>query len=207
MNDAADIILTPDGEHTTEERWERETPYLLDLMEQNGMVPAEDNLILDYGCGIGRLSLAMIKRWGCRVLGVDISPSMQMLAIQYVNDPRFLVCSPPMIDVLHAYGLRCDMGICVWCLQHVANPEAEVERIRKMLSFALAPRIHNPLFVVNEVKRFVPIKSKDAIWVDDGKSVLDILTKVSSPNMKLGDLDPKVVTQDVSDRTFWGMFR
>src|SRR6187455_2492067 len=78
------IILTPEFEQDTAERWERETPYLAGLV--GGQVPLDaDSLVIDYGCGIGRLSKALIERYGCHVLGVDISARMRAMAPDYVG--------------------------------------------------------------------------------------------------------------------------
>ena len=48
---AMSIIMTPEGS-TTAERWEKETPYLADLIGEQFAITA-DSLLLDYGCGIG----------------------------------------------------------------------------------------------------------------------------------------------------------
>src|SRR5258706_10939744 len=52
--------MTPEGA-TTAERWENETPYLADLIAEQFDITA-DSLLLDYGCGIGRMSHELIKR-------------------------------------------------------------------------------------------------------------------------------------------------
>ena len=89
--EAKRIILTPEGQ-SSEQRWQRETPLLVALIER-GCEINEHSWVLDYGCGIGRLAKTLIERHDCRVVGVDISPSMRALAANYVNSPRFLACS------------------------------------------------------------------------------------------------------------------
>ncbi len=75
LSQAKNIILTAESS-TTEERWKTETPMLSALIAaQNQIGP--DTVVLDYGCGIGRMAKELITRHGCRVIGVDISPSCQ----------------------------------------------------------------------------------------------------------------------------------
>src|SRR5262249_29871734 len=77
------LILTAETS-TTDARWEQETPLLCGLIDARAKIGPE-TVVLDYGCGIGRMSKALIERYGCRVIGVDISPSMRALAVEYVG--------------------------------------------------------------------------------------------------------------------------
>jgi SAM-dependent methyltransferase len=79
VDDARRIILTPEPGLSTDERWDRETPYLADRLVET-MMPDESSLVLDFGCGIGRLAKAVIERSGCTVIGVDISARMRAYA-------------------------------------------------------------------------------------------------------------------------------
>jgi hypothetical protein len=54
------IILTPEGS-TTDERWAKETPYLADLIVQH-LTLRPDSVLLDYGCGIGRLAKGSLEK-------------------------------------------------------------------------------------------------------------------------------------------------
>jgi SAM-dependent methyltransferase len=162
--DAADIaaakriILTAE-DSTTEKRWAAETPYLVDLISRSFSI-TQRSIILDYGCGIGRLSRELIRRNGCRVIGADISRNMRALAAVYVEDDRFFACSPTMLDLLIEQGILFDLALSVWVLQHCLRPRDDVERLRR----ALAPS--GGLFVVNQRKRVVPTVEKG--WADDG---------------------------------------
>lgn len=104
IREAKSIILT-DEDSTTEERWEKETPYVaqraINFMEING-----ESLIVDFGCGIGRISRALIEKTGCSVLGVDISTSMRAQALEYVNDERFSTVSPDLLVQMIKKGFR-----------------------------------------------------------------------------------------------------
>ena len=80
IEQARSIILTPDGA-STDQRWAAETPWLVEHFGRQ-LSPRPDTVLLDYGCGIGRLARPLIERFGCAVLGVDASHSMRLLAPQ-----------------------------------------------------------------------------------------------------------------------------
>lgn len=186
MQEAMRIVLSSDYEVTTEQRWLKETPYLIDLMESLKL--NHNSVVLDYGCGVGRLSRALIDRYLCRVVGVDISASMRALASSYVNSPRFLACHPKMLKTL---GLKFDAAIGVWVFQHCLDPSDDIATIRKNLKDAAK------LFVVNERTRFVPTTT--ALWVDDGVDVLSLLG-----NGESGSLDTNFVTKTAAQRdAYW----
>ncbi len=129
--EAMQIILTPDGASTAE-RWTNETPYIAELVGQSLALGA-DSVLLDYGCGVGRLAEALIARYGCRVVGVDISASMRALSVSYVGSDRFFACAPEMLDALSARGMAVDAAISVWVLQHCLRPAEDIARIRRAL--------------------------------------------------------------------------
>src|SRR5437870_3609239 len=84
IEQAKAIILTPEPGTTTEQRWAHETPILADQLLRDLAIQATD-LVLDYGCGIGRLAKALIERRQCAIVGVDISVSMTQLAPGYTS--------------------------------------------------------------------------------------------------------------------------
>jgi 2-polyprenyl-3-methyl-5-hydroxy-6-metoxy-1,4-benzoquinol methylase len=57
---------------STEERWQVETPYVADLIGHALPTIRPGDLLLDYGCGVGRIAKELIARHRCRVVGVDI---------------------------------------------------------------------------------------------------------------------------------------
>ena len=190
------IILTPEGS-TTDERWKTETPYLADMIAQHFAI-GPDSLVLDYGCGVGRLAHELIQRHGCRVVGVDISTSMRALAVIYARSDRFASCAPDMLDNLVARGARFDLALAIWVLQHCAAPAQDIARIRD----ALCPG--GGLFVANADARSVPTTERG--WVDDGLDVKAMLT---------GELDLLVegrparekTTERLAKLTFWATLR
>src|SRR5690348_6126388 len=116
LDAAKQIILTKEDADSSDQRWAKETPYLAELMvEHLKLVPSD--LVLDYGCGVGRMSAALIKKCGCSVIGVDQSPSMRALAQVYVSNPKFATFAPGALlaDVV----APCHHAISVWVLQHI----------------------------------------------------------------------------------------
>lgn len=183
MASAKEIILNPDGIHSTEERWKIETPYIVDLMAPFRLTGR--SVVLDYGCGIGRVSRALIERYGCTVVGADISANMRGLAASYVNSERFLTCHPSMLQWL---GVKFDAAIAVWVLQHCYKPAEDLSMIYAALKSC------GGLFVLNESGRFIP--TIQAPWIDDGVDVMKLIKKnfiVDQMAKPDGDIVPRNV--------------
>lgn len=157
---AKSIILTQEGEGAdTETRWAIETPYVMQLIS-HAIDLRPDMVVLDYGCGIGRLAKAMIDASGCSVIGIDISPEMLTLANDYVASDRFIPLSPSQFEVLVGTGLRADAFISVWVLQHCFAPADDIGRICSGL------RRGGEGFVMNMRKRAVPAVEDEAAPID-----------------------------------------
>jgi SAM-dependent methyltransferase len=165
VDEARRIILTPEAGTTTDERWTRETPWLAARILEQFPLDAR-HAVLDFGCGLGRMAKALIDATGCFVVGVDLSTGMRQLAPGYVASPRFAAIAPPMLDLLIARGLRFELALSIWVLQHVARPEQDVARL------ARAVRTGGGLFVANNVRRAVPT---DRGWAHDGIDVAALL--------------------------------
>ena len=193
---AMSIILTPEGS-TTADRWEKETPYLADLIAEQ-FVLQPDSLVLDYGCGIGRLAHELIRRHDCRVVGVDISPSMRALSVIYTRSDRFMSCSQDMLDGLIARGMAFDAALAIWVLQHCAAPAQDMARIKSAL------RPGGDLFVANGNTRSVP--TAESGWENDGLDVKAMLAGEFA-SVRDGQLARDKTTEIVAQGTFWGAYR
>jgi len=196
MQSAREVILTHEGAGSSEERWQTETPYVADLIEKSLGVTSE-TILIDYGCGIGRLAKELITRHGCRVVGVDISVNMRALAVDYVRSDRFLSCSPEMLDAFIGRGFTADAAFSIWVLQHCFMPANDVDRIQR----SLAPG--GGLFVVNNIHRAVPTNEG---WVDDGIDVKALLGAKFSLASEGVPLDEKVAPK-LRGKVFWALFR
>jgi SAM-dependent methyltransferase len=131
MQQARWIAVSPDGVHTSEERWEIESEYLMEIVD--AYLPPRDATALDFGCGPGRLAKPLIERKNWSVLGVDISPTISALATEYVKSERFLVCNPQTFDQLLRFGVRADFALAIWVLQHCPRLDEEIARIKDAL--------------------------------------------------------------------------
>ena len=160
LDAAKQIILQPGEGLSTEERWERETRWLLDEFRFDD----PDHLLLDFGCGVGRLARELPNP----IIGVDISPEMRRHAEYYVDRPNFAAVAPLLLPTLVRSGLRFDGGLAVWALQHAFNPERDIA----FIAGALRPGA--PFWVLNTLQRCVP---SDIGWIDDGKEIGALLDR------------------------------
>jgi SAM-dependent methyltransferase len=194
---AKDIILTRGGfDQDAGERWVRETPYLIDLILSKVDL-GEKSLVLDYGCGIGRLSKELIDKSNCEAIGVDISPSMRGFAAPYVNSDSFFACSPKSFEMIRRY-IKFDLVVAVWVLQHCLEPENDLLAIRE----SLLPGAK--MFVVNNVLRAVPTIERG--WANDGIDIQGLIEELGFRELETGSLDPTVVPGILSEATFWGLY-
>lgn len=193
--EAMQIILTPQ-DSTTATRWKTETPYLADLIVRWIDITSQ-SVLLDYGCGIGRVAKELIARHDCRVIGVDISPSMRALAPMYVQSDRFFACPPVMLDCLIEQGVTFDGALSIWVLQHCMAPSEDIARIRRAL------RAGGRLFVLNNINRAVPTREQG--WVNDG---IDLRALLGTEFALLGEGAPEQerTTPQIAQGAFWAAF-
>lgn len=202
VNDIAQarrIILTPEGGSSTDERWNAETPYLADLIHAS-LAITDESIVVDYGCGIGRMAKELISRYGCRVVGVDISPSMRALSVMYVQSDRFFCCTPLMLEALSSRGFRFDAAVSIWVLQHCNQPSEDIARIRNALA------ADGRLFVLNNLTRVVPtVESGKFRWHDDGIDLKSMLQREFE--LEKEGRPPREIPGGVTDFSFWASFR
>jgi cyclopropane fatty-acyl-phospholipid synthase-like methyltransferase len=195
--EAKEVILTPEG-MSSEARWQHEAPYLMRLLAEHIGLD-ENSLVIDYGCGIGRMAKALIGEYGCRVVGIDISASMRALAASYVGSDRFFTCSSGWLRFFAPSELwRPDAALSIWTLQHCFNPQEDIAAI----DGALAPG--GRLFVVNNDKRVVPVEG--GRWADDGKNIGALLEERFS-RIAGGRMDDDAISEELAKVTFWGVYQ
>jgi 2-polyprenyl-3-methyl-5-hydroxy-6-metoxy-1,4-benzoquinol methylase len=195
-DEAKRIILTPEGS-STEQRWEAETPIVADLAARHNSLGGA-SVVLDYGCGIGRIAKELIARHGCNVVGVDISPSMRALSVEYVNSDNFFACSPTSLNVLIASGLRFDLAVSIWVLQHCLKPAEDIGILRG----AIKPG--GGLLVMNNLHRAVPTMEKG--WANDGIDIRKTLSNTFALQAEETLVSP-LVPAALSGVTFWASYK
>jgi SAM-dependent methyltransferase len=163
IEDAKQIILMPEAGLTTEQRWEQETDWLA------GRVEFGPGLVIDYGCGIGRVAKVLTNP----VLGIDISPTMRAQAPDYVQRPEFGVTHPLFLRELVQHGLRASGALAFWCLQHCLDIEFDCSLLYDIL------RPGASLWTLDAPRRYVPATvDGEFMWADDRKSVDETLYNV-----------------------------
>ena len=195
VEQARAIILTGEGS-TTDERWKTETPFICDLIAET-IALAPESVVIDYGCGIGRVAKELIARHGYRVIGVDISAAMRAMAADYVKSDRFVACAPEMLDGLVANGFAADAAIAVWVLQHCLTPGDDIGRIDAAL------KANGKLFVLNNIYRALP--TREQAWFNDGidiKATLDTHFDV----VRAGKPPEEVTPRDLKNIIFWSFY-
>ena len=195
VDDAVRIILTPEDGMTSVHRWKTETPYLMDLI---GKHIAKGATVVDYGCGIGRLSKPIIEKYACDVIGVDISPNMRALAASCVDNKKFVALHPDMLWMFR-HGIA-DVAIAVWTLQHCFAPDQDIDNINRMLAPSAT------LFVVNNIKRVVPVEQ--GRWADDQIDIDTMICEHGFEQVERGQLDDETIAPgQLRANTFWAAYR
>jgi SAM-dependent methyltransferase len=195
VDEAVRIILTPEAGMTSVHRWKTEAPYLMTLIETH---IAKNGTVLDYGCGIGRLSKPLIEKHDCSVIGVDISPNMRALASSCVGSDRFFALHPGMLSVLPSCFATA--AIAIWTLQHCLKPSDDIANIYRALADGA------PLFIVNNVRRVVPVD--DGQWADDAIDIHGLILGSGFVLIERGELEgDDIAPGTLRDNTFWAAYR
>ncbi|MBU3602149.1 bifunctional 2-polyprenyl-6-hydroxyphenol methylase/3-demethylubiquinol 3-O-methyltransferase UbiG [Polynucleobacter sp. AM-25C3] len=166
---AKEIVLTTESGISTQTRWDTETPWLLNLIGKHIIKPS--GLVVDYGCGVGRLAGPLVDQ-GYSVIGVDASSSMRQHATNLIASERFMAMTPATLEQLVGIGIKADFVLAIWVLQHCFDLDAEVGRIYKTLNKG------GIVGVADMRHRAVPTNQG---WCDDGRDVKETLSRFFMP--------------------------
>jgi SAM-dependent methyltransferase len=164
IEEARAIVLTAESGIDTQTRWATETPWLFSLF---GKHIKPDGLVIDYGCGVGRIASGLIDS-GYPVIGIDTSADMRRHATNLIANDRFVAMTPTMLDQLIGIGVKAETVLAVWVLQHCLDLNSEVDRIYRSLNKG------GIVGVVDMRHRAVPTNQG---WLNDGNSPREALAK------------------------------
>jgi 2-polyprenyl-3-methyl-5-hydroxy-6-metoxy-1,4-benzoquinol methylase len=173
FDQAKHVVLTSDSGNPN--KFNNETNYLVEKIAEAITINDTDT-VLDFGCGMGRVSKKLIEQFNCNVVGMDISDSMKTFAKLYVSNPRKFQTT---VQLPQANSI--DVVLAVLVLQHVENPKQEIENIVNSL------KPNGYFILLNEDNRLVPAgvdKNNYIIWDNDNFNIFDEvekrLTKIKS---------------------------
>jgi cyclopropane fatty-acyl-phospholipid synthase-like methyltransferase len=192
MQRAASCILHHHSEDT-EQRWRRETPHTMSVLDTY-VQWSRDSVAVDFGCGIGRLAKELIARYDCTVIGIDLSLSMLKYAIEYVASPKFIPVPLPSWDKI---GVRADLVVAAWVLQHCPFIDDEISKIHSLL------KPDGRLYCLNTNGRFIPGRG---YWMDDSVNIREKLQSQFS-TIIVDKLPLSVTSQEIHDISWWGVFQ
>jgi SAM-dependent methyltransferase len=169
---AREIILSSDpGGRKWVEETHATVDRIIEAFSYGGVSLRPGSVVLDYGCGIGRIAKELISRTGCTIVGTDISPGMLFHSFNYIRSENFVICPSRSLGVLLERGFRFDGCYSVWVLQHCLNPAADLDSIRSSL------RENGLFFAMNMLDRYVPVldPTGESRFHDDGLDVLEMI--------------------------------
>jgi ubiquinone/menaquinone biosynthesis C-methylase UbiE len=157
------LILTPTSTLSVQERWELETPLLMNCF---GEFIQPGHRVIDYGMGIGRLSLALLRKYHptLQIYGIDASESM----LKHCRD-SYIPAGYFQQDKIRLFNLTeiktipsecADVILAVYVLQHISS--AIFPEVLSQLNRLLKPS--GSLFVFNTYQ-YCPVVEEDGeLW-------------------------------------------
>jgi len=193
LDHAKQLILTGE-DTTTSSRWDQETLWISKTID-SFMDINSNSVILDWGCGIGRISKVLTDTYGCKVVGVDLQLKMLEYAKEYVNNDLFttvqyenIFSDLPENHFTHAFS--------VWVFQHSNKIQYEIPLIYKSLKEV------SQVFVLELDKKAIPNNSNG--FYDDDIPTRKKLEKFFEPEI-LGKIPLKYTTKKIQDMSWWGI--
>jgi len=169
IEEAKKIILTDED---IPDQWESETKWTMDFFREKNLFN-EESIVLDWGCGIGRLSKPIIEEFNCKVVGVDFQPNMLKYAREYVNHPNFTaINNEEFFELPDNYFTT---GIAVWALQHAVHSNPIMTCIKKKLKFK------SKFCVLESNIKSLPVVHVEADTVTSRDVLINVIAHESEP--------------------------
>lgn len=154
---AKHVVLTSDPNDP--KKFENETNFLVKTIAEQNLID-NSSIVLDFGCGMGRVSKALIDKFDCKVIGLDISASMLTFAKLYTANVK-------KFEGTHKYDTpnSVDVAMSILALQHSEDPAKEIDNIVDTL------KPGGTFILLNESNRYVPSdidSNRFIVWKDDG---------------------------------------
>jgi 2-polyprenyl-3-methyl-5-hydroxy-6-metoxy-1,4-benzoquinol methylase len=162
LEHAKRIVLTPDPDNL--DYFKDETAYTIKLIEDLNIL-TDQSIVVDYGCGMGRLSQPIIDKFGCTVVGIEQTDTMLKFANQYVNNTKFTATKENR-------NYAADLLLSIFVLQHSADPESNIDYFYETL------KPNGLVVLVNEHTRYVPValdQNNYVVWQDDKIDILALM--------------------------------
>ena len=178
IESAKDICIIPDPKKPN--KFNEETHFLIKFLNSKGLLHKRPK-VLDFGCGVGRISKDLVDL-GCEVVGMDFSIPMLMAAINFVDNKNF---TPLINTATLPFEIKpeFDLVICSFVLQHAEDPIKEIKFLKSVM------KDDATLVLVNEPYRLVPTGMDEKRFVEWKDDQIDIDHEVSIELDLIGKYD------------------
>lgn len=171
LEHAKNICITPNTNNP--KKFEKETFAIIKLLEDYELAWFSSD-VADFGCGMGRVSKAIIDRFGSLITGFDISEPMLHYASEYILSKKFTPLLYTENTNIDNFQEKFDLILSLFVLQHSEHPIKDIDFMYRIL------KSNGKLVVINENKRLIPLKvdaENFVEWKDDGIIIDDELKK------------------------------
>lgn len=176
FNNARATVVGNINSLTVDERWERETQLFSEAIMRH--IPSEPCAILDFGCGIGRISKTILALHPtCTIVGADNSDVQLQHARGYINHPRFTGVFPNEVEG------RFDLAFSLYVLQHV-----RALHLRQALQIIHANLAPEGLFIQGCSLRRMAVRDDLPQFLNDGFLGVDVMKELDLFFEPIGDL-------------------